>query len=111
AASVIAKVTRDRWMTDLDRAHPQYGFVRHKGYGTAAHIQALLKYGPISQHRRTFRPVRDMETIRSRLNHATTWTPCAGTRPTGMAQNSSGKATAQDCCRPGDLTGRRLAGR
>ncbi|MBI2441003.1 MAG: ribonuclease HII [Lentisphaerae bacterium] len=68
AASVIAKVTRDRLMTNLDREHPEYGFVRHKGYGTAAHIQALLKYGAISQHRRSFRPVRDMETIRGRLN-------------------------------------------
>jgi len=70
AASVIAKVTRDRWMTDLDRRHPEYGFVRHKGYGTAAHIQALLKYGAIAQHRRSFRPVRDIEAIRGRLHHA-----------------------------------------
>ncbi|MFA5043544.1 MAG: ribonuclease HII [Kiritimatiellia bacterium] len=67
AASVIAKVTRDRWMTDLDRRHPEYGFVRHKGYGTAAHIQALLKYGAIAQHRRSFRPVRDIEAIRGRM--------------------------------------------
>ena len=69
AASVIAKVTRDRWMTDLDHRHPEYGFVRHKGYGTAAHIQALLKYGAIAQHRRSFRPVRDIEAIRSRMHH------------------------------------------
>lgn len=68
AASVIAKVTRDRWMTDLDRKHPEYGFIRHKGYGTAAHIQALLKYGAMSQHRRSFRPVHDVEDIRVRLN-------------------------------------------
>jgi len=70
AASVIAKVTRDRWMTDLDRRHPEYGFVRHKGYGTAAHIQALLKYGATSEHRRSFRPVRDIEAIRGRMHHA-----------------------------------------
>ena len=69
AASVIAKVTRDRWMTNLDHRHPEYGFVRHKGYGTAAHIQALLKYGAISQHRRSFRPVRDIEAIRGRMHH------------------------------------------
>ncbi len=67
AASVIAKVTRDRWMDEFDRAHPEYGFVRHKGYGTALHIQALLKYGATTQHRRSFRPVRDIESIRSRL--------------------------------------------
>ncbi|MDD5677791.1 MAG: ribonuclease HII [Kiritimatiellae bacterium] len=70
AASVIAKVTRDRWMTDLDRRHPEYGFVRHKGYGTAAHIQALLKYGATREHRRSFRPVRDIEAIRDRMHHA-----------------------------------------
>ena len=67
AASVVAKVTRDQWMAELDRAHPEYGFKRHKGYGTAAHIQALLKYGASSQHRRSFRPVRDIENIRQRL--------------------------------------------
>lgn len=70
AASVIAKVTRDRWMTDLDHRHPEYGFVRHKGYGTTAHIQALLKYGATREHRRSFRPVRDIEAIRSRMHHA-----------------------------------------
>ena len=70
AASVIAKVTRDRWMTDLDHLHPEYGFVRHKGYGTAAHIQALLKYGATREHRRSFRPVRDIEAIRGRMHHA-----------------------------------------
>ncbi len=68
AASVIAKVTRDRWMTELDRKHPEYGFIRHKGYGTAAHIQALLKCGAIPQHRRSFRPVHDIENIRGRMN-------------------------------------------
>ncbi len=70
AASVIAKVTRDRWMEALDRRHPEYGFERHKGYGTAQHIQALLKYGPMSEHRRSFRPVRDIEAIRARLGRA-----------------------------------------
>ena len=67
AASVIAKVTRDRWMTELDRANPEYGFGRHKGYGTAAHIQSLLKHGPMAQHRRSFRPVRDIEAIRRQM--------------------------------------------
>ena len=70
AASVVAKVTRDRWMTELDRQHPEYGFIRHKGYGTAAHIQALLKCGAMAQHRRSFRPVRDIEAIRGRMNRA-----------------------------------------
>ena len=66
AASVIAKVTRDEWMKQLDRKHPEYGFRRHKGYGTTGHIQALLNYGTITQHRRSFRPVREIDEIRLR---------------------------------------------
>ncbi len=66
AASVIAKVVRDQWMTELDRWRPEYGFGGHKGYGTPGHIQALLKHGATEYHRRSFRPVRDIEDIRSR---------------------------------------------
>jgi ribonuclease HII len=54
AASIIAKVTRDRIMDDYDTLYPQYGFARHKGYGTASHYQALLAYGPSPIHRRSF---------------------------------------------------------
>ena len=54
AASIIAKVTRDREMRRLDTLFPQYGFTRNKGYGTAEHIAALKKYGPCPYHRRTF---------------------------------------------------------
>ncbi len=54
AASVIAKVTRDRIMRDLDTQFPQYGFAGHKGYITAAHTQALNEHGPCSQHRTSF---------------------------------------------------------
>lgn len=57
AASVIAKVTRDRLMIEYDRLYPQYGFDRHKGYGTAEHLDALRRYGPTPVHRRTFRGV------------------------------------------------------
>lgn len=60
AASIIAKVTRDRAMVELDRIYPQYGFARHKGYGTKAHLQALLEYGPCPEHRRSFRPVQEV---------------------------------------------------
>ncbi len=67
AASVIAKVTRDGWMDELGQSHPEYDFQKHKGYGTALHIRALLKHGPMVQHRRTFRPVRDIEAIRARM--------------------------------------------
>ncbi len=54
AASIIAKVTRDRMMYDLDTLYPEYGFARHKGYGTAEHIAAIRKYGPCPVHRRSF---------------------------------------------------------
>ena len=54
AASVMAKVTRDRIMEEYDRIYPVYGFAKHKGYGTAEHIAALKKYGPCPIHRRSF---------------------------------------------------------
>ena len=54
AASIIAKVTRDRIMKEYDKIYPEYGFSGHKGYGTAKHIQALKTYGPCSLHRKTF---------------------------------------------------------
>lgn len=54
AASIVAKVTRDRLMEEYDRQYPEYGFARNKGYGTAEHIAALKKYGPCPIHRRTF---------------------------------------------------------
>ena len=54
AASIIAKVTRDRIMREWDKVYPQYGFVAHKGYGTVAHIKALKEYGACPLHRKTF---------------------------------------------------------
>ena len=57
AASIIAKVTRDRMMVELDRTFPHYGFARHKGYGTALHQACLDRHGPCPQHRRSFAPV------------------------------------------------------
>ncbi len=64
AASIVAKVTRDRLMQTLDRQYPAYGFARHKGYGTKAHMQALFEFGPCPAHRRSFRPVQDALRIR-----------------------------------------------
>jgi ribonuclease HII len=58
AASVLAKVTRDRLMRDYDRLWPQYGFAEHKGYGTEQHLAALAAHGPCPIHRRTFSPLR-----------------------------------------------------
>lgn len=54
AASIVAKVTRDRYMLELDECYPQYGFRSHKGYGTAQHIEALRRYGPCPEHRLSF---------------------------------------------------------
>lgn len=54
AASILAKVSRDRLMRQVDEIYPQYGFAKHKGYGTAYHVEMLKKYGPCPIHRRTF---------------------------------------------------------
>lgn len=54
AASILAKVSRDRLMLELDEKYPQYGFAKHKGYGTAAHIEAIQKYGVSEVHRKSF---------------------------------------------------------
>lgn len=59
AASIVAKVVRDRTMTLWDKVYPEYGFDAHKGYGTAVHTDALARYGPCSIHRYSFSPVRD----------------------------------------------------
>ncbi len=58
AASIVAKVCRDRYMDILDKLYPGYGFAGHKGYGTPKHLEALEKLGPCPQHRKTFAPVR-----------------------------------------------------
>lgn len=60
AASIIAKVTRDRLMDEYDKKYPEYGFAQHKGYGTARHIEALHKYGPCPIHRISFEPIKSM---------------------------------------------------
>lgn len=60
AASVIAKVTRDRFMATVDEEFPEYGFIRHQGYGTREHLEALRKYGPCRHHRRSFQPVSQL---------------------------------------------------
>ncbi|MFZ9936962.1 MAG: ribonuclease HII [Luteolibacter sp.] len=60
AASVIAKVTRDRLMLEIDREFPQFGFSRHQGYGTKEHLEALRIHGPCRHHRRSFQPVSQL---------------------------------------------------
>lgn len=75
AASIIAKVYRDRLMADYHRIYPQYGFDRHKGYGTEAHLQALKTYGACPIHRQSFRPVKD---------HMPTWNQVHGRKELGL---------------------------
>ena len=60
AASILAKVHRDRWCATMDLAYPQYGFSKHKGYGTAQHLAALQLHGACPEHRKTFRPVAEV---------------------------------------------------
>lgn len=59
AASIIAKVTRDRYMIELDSKYPQYGFKNHKGYVTKKHLEAINEFGIIDDHRRSFQPIQD----------------------------------------------------
>ena len=63
AASILAKVQRDRWCADLHAEFPQYGFVTHKGYPTAEHLLALRQHGPCAAHRRSFAPVRAAQAL------------------------------------------------
>ncbi len=60
AASIVAKVCRDQIMVEMDRIYPNYGFARHKGYGTADHRERIERFGPCQQHRRSFRPICSM---------------------------------------------------
>ncbi|MBN8445237.1 MAG: ribonuclease HII [Gammaproteobacteria bacterium] len=60
AASIIAKVARDAEMQQLHEMHPEYNFAAHKGYPTAEHLAAIAKYGILAEHRRSFKPVRDL---------------------------------------------------
>jgi len=59
AASIIAKVSRDWLLTEMDKQYPAYGFAKHKGYGTKEHLAALEKYGPCPEHRLSFAPLKD----------------------------------------------------
>jgi len=61
AASVLAKVTRDRQMLEWDRRHPEYGFAEHKGYGTPQHLAAIARHGPCPIHRRSFAPLKPVQ--------------------------------------------------
>lgn len=59
AASILAKVTRDRQMQALDQLYPEYGFAKHNGYPTKAHLEAIVQHGVLAEHRRSYKPIRD----------------------------------------------------
>jgi ribonuclease HII len=65
AASILAKVERDRWCLEIDTQFPLYGFKSHKGYGTAVHLQALKQHGPCVWHRKSFAPVTQFFAVAS----------------------------------------------
>jgi ribonuclease HII len=67
AASIVAKVTRDRYMVEMDQLYPEYGFAANKGYGTPEHRQALERYGPCRIHRLSFAPVREAARTRGEM--------------------------------------------
>ncbi|AOV05440.1 MULTISPECIES: ribonuclease HII [Delftia] len=82
AASILAKVTRDRWCQRLHEQYPEYGFDGHKGYGTAAHLAALRLHGACQEHRRTFAPVAHVVSIARRAE------PLAAARVAAAAQGA-----------------------
>jgi ribonuclease HII len=61
AASILAKVYRDQLMVELDKEYPHYGFAAHKAYGTKAHLEAIDKYGPCPLHRKSFAPMKYLQ--------------------------------------------------
>ena len=86
AASIIAKVARDRYMCDLAKKYPEYGFEKHVGYGTAAHKQALQNFGPCPEHRVSFRPIAEIVKEKNPL-------PCKIARTKLSGEGSSPNAT------------------
>ena len=72
AASILAKVERDKYMTELDAVYPEYGFGKHVGYGTAAHQKAMEEFGLTPEHRRSFRPVREIAESKTTTEQKTT---------------------------------------
>jgi len=94
AASIIAKVARDNYMVQLATQYPEYGFDKHVGYGTAAHRQALLAHGICPEHRRSFRPIRELaNTNPANPNRNILPDPSAATHPSATQPDPSGQPT------------------
>lgn len=100
AASIIAKVARDRYMTDLANQYPGYGFEKHVGYGTAAHKSALLALGPCPEHRKSFRPIAMLLEKATEAQITSTSETSSRAMPTSQVSPASPKApTARDLAR------------
>jgi ribonuclease HII len=94
AASIVAKVARDMYMTKLGEKYPQYGFEKHMGYGTKLHSDALKKFGPCPEHRASFRPVAEVASLRGTQRRGNPYEP----EKTGLphfARNDSTKTTKE----------------
>jgi len=97
AASIVAKVTRDRLMKQLHEAHPQYGFDKHMGYPTKDHVAALHRYGPIREHRRSFNPLRTwIAEGKVAWEPATSIAPAQAPKKSGRPDGSKSTKVAED---------------
>jgi ribonuclease HII len=107
AASILAKVTRDRIMTDLDERHPQYGFAQHKGYCTPEHGKALMEHGPSPSHRYSY--VNVIDVVRARGGQGPVPAPdAAGDTEAELAARVNGVASGTDT--PGEVKRRSVPG-
>ena len=107
AASILAKITRDRIMTDLDERHPQYGFAQHKGYCTPDHGKALMDHGPCPSHRYSY--VNVIDAVRARAGQAPVPAlHAAGDTEAELAARVNGVASGTDI--PGEVKRRSLPG-
>jgi len=107
AASILAKITRDRIMTDLDERHPQYGFAQHKGYCTPDHGKALMDHGPCPSHRYSY--VNVIDAVRARAGQAPVPAlDAAGDTEAELAARVNGVASGTDI--PGEVKRRSLPG-
>jgi ribonuclease HII len=107
AASILAKVTRDRIMTDLDERHPQYGFAQHKGYCTPEHGKTLMEHGPCPSHRYSY--VNVIDAVRARAGQGPVPVPdVTGDTEAELAARVNGVASGNDT--PGEVKRRSLPG-
>ena len=89
AASILAKVERDKYMAELDTVYPEYGFGKHVGYGTSAHQKAMEEFGLTPEHRRSFRPVREIAEGKTAAKPKTTTRPKTAAKPKNASEQKT----------------------